>query len=83
MRCIHHRNAPQHVDAPTGIYYFPEGCVCFDDKYQLLCDQHAYKARGIEGMEFLGLVQGLGEEIELGRAAMVRLARERGVGKCV
>jgi hypothetical protein len=75
MRCIHHRNSSRHVDPPTGIYYFPHGCACFSDKYQLLCDQHAYKARGIEGMEFCGLVHGIGERRELEMAEDRRLER--------
>jgi hypothetical protein len=75
MRCIHNRTSPLHVDQPTGIYYFPNGCACFSDKYQLLCDQHAYKARGIEGMEFCGLVQGYSERRELENAEARRLER--------
>lgn len=29
---------------PVGIYYVPEGCICWRDPVQALCPQHFYKA---------------------------------------
>jgi hypothetical protein len=31
-------------DPVTGIYHVPEGCWCWSDQLQALCDQHAIKA---------------------------------------
>lgn len=38
-------------DEVFGIYYVPEGCVCWSDPVQALCAQHAYKiaSAGLSG----------------------------------
>lgn len=35
---------PRCSDIATAIYYVPQGCICWDDPVQALCNQHAYKA---------------------------------------
>ena len=42
---------------PTGLYYFPGGCICFKDPVQALCDQHAYKATPIDGMSKIATLE--------------------------
>ncbi|MGI0080494.1 MAG: hypothetical protein ACRECH_12830, partial [Nitrososphaerales archaeon] len=37
-------------DEVIGLFYFPQGCVCFTDQFQYLCLQHAYNATPICGM---------------------------------
>jgi len=37
-------------DEPIGLFYFPCGCMCFDDELQYLCSQHVYNAFPVNGM---------------------------------
>jgi hypothetical protein len=45
MKCLHPHDVPA-----TAIWEMPFGCVCFSDRLQPLCEQHALKARdcGVE-----------------------------------
>lgn len=34
-------------DGPVGIYHVPEGCVCWEDPIQALCQQHVLRAQSV------------------------------------
>jgi hypothetical protein len=80
IRCIYHRIDPGHTEPAIGMWYSDDGCRSFpNDKYQLRCAQHGDETRGHmavgsrgENMEYLGVVEGTDEEVELRRAAAIR-----------
>ena len=39
VKCIHDHESGGEAD----LYWLPEGCYCFDDQIQCLCDYHALK----------------------------------------
>lgn len=51
-------NCRHGCDNPTSLYYFDQGCACFPDQIQALCNQHIYKANPINGMEYICSLEG-------------------------
>jgi hypothetical protein len=34
----------------VGLFFLPEGCACYPDQEQYLCEYHEWKATALEGM---------------------------------
>lgn len=45
-------------DDPIGVFYVPEGCSCFEDKIQALCDQHLNKLPDVPCLQLISRTVG-------------------------